>query len=477
MLKTRNVHEVLASFPAVSHQKVQEAWAKIRPGFTHKIIVLDDDPTGVQTVHGVSVYTDWSEDTIDQGFLEDNQIFFILTNSRAFTAEETRKVHKDIAERAENASRKFGRQYILISRGDSTLRGHYPLETEVLKETIEESVSTDIDGEVLLPFFKEGGRLTVDNIHYVLQNDMLVPAGETEFAKDRTFGYHSSHLGSWIEEKTDGHFKKEDVLYISLDSLRNIEIDAITSQLMQVSDFGKIVVNAVEEYDVKVFAAALIKALQNGKRFIFRTAASFTKVIGDISSRPLLTREELINEDAATGGLVIVGSHVQKTTEQLKELQTTDSLHFIEFDAHLVLHEEAFLDETERVRLEAEKMVAAGISTVIFTKRQRLDLGDGLEEEELKLSVKISDAVTSIVRNFSIRPNYLIAKGGITSSDVGTKGLCVKRADVAGQIAPGIPVWKTGEESTFPFIPYVIFPGNVGAVSTLKDVVLTLEGK
>ncbi|RDU37037.1 hydroxyacid dehydrogenase [Neobacillus piezotolerans] len=475
--KPRDFHETLASIPAVNHQRVQEAWAKIRPGFTHKIIVLDDDPTGVQTVHGVSVYTDWSEDTIERGFREENQIFFILTNSRAFTADETRKVHKDIAERAEKVSRKFNRPYILVSRGDSTLRGHYPLETEVLKETIEQTASTNIDGEVLLPFFKEGGRLTIDNIHYVLQNDTLVPAGETEFAKDRTFGYRSSHLGDWIEEKTEGRYKKEDILYISLDSLRNMELDAIAAQLMEVRDFGKIVVNAIEEDDVRVFAAALITALKNGKRFIFRTAAAFTKVIGDISSRPLLTRGELIDKDAKTGGLVIVGSHVQKTTDQLNELKTVESLHFIEFDAHLVLQEEAFLEETERVRLEAEKMVAAGVSTVIFTKRKRLDLGPGLEEEELKLSVKISDAVTSIVRNFSLRPKYLIAKGGITSSDVGTKGLCVKRADVAGQISPGIPVWKTGEESTFPFIPYVIFPGNVGAVSTLKDVVLTLEGK
>lgn len=476
-MQSRNAEETLAAIPAANHAKVQEAWEKVRPGFTHKIIVLDDDPTGVQTVHGVSVYTDWSEDTIEQGFREENQMFFILTNSRAFTANETRKVHADIAARAEKASKKLNRPYILISRGDSTLRGHYPLETEVLKETIEQSANTNIDGEVLLPFFKEGGRLTIDNIHYVLQNDMLVPAGETEFAKDRTFGYRSSHLGDWIEEKTEGRYKKEDVLYISLESLRGMELDAIAAKLMEVGDFGKVVVNAIEEDDVRVFAAALITALQNGKRFIFRTAAAFTKVIGDISSRPLLTREELIDNDAKTGGLVIVGSHVQKTTDQLKELQTVDSMHFIEFDAHLVLQEEAFREETERVRLEAEKMVASGISAVIFTKRKRLDLGDGLEEEELKLSVKISDAVTSIVRDFSIRPKYLIAKGGITSSDVGTKGLCVKRATVAGQIAPGIPVWKTGEESTFPFIPYVIFPGNVGAVSTLKEVVLTLEGK
>lgn len=477
MMRTRKLDDVMAAYPKINHEKVQNAWSEIRPSFHHKIIVLDDDPTGVQTVHGISVYTDWTEETIEQGFLEDQQMFFILTNSRSFTAKETEQVHRDIAERIEKVSKKHQKPYMIISRGDSTLRGHYPLETETLRSTMEKHNDVKVDGEVLLPFFKEGGRLTIDNIHYVQQDDRLVPAGETEFAKDRTFGYSSSHLGEWIEEKTNGQYRKAEVTYISLQSLRQMDFDRIVEQLMQVSNFGKVVVNAVEEDDVRVFATALIQAIEQGKNYVFRTAAAFTKVIGDISSRPLLTREELIEEEQKNGGLVIVGSHVQKTTDQLRELQTLSSLHFIEFDAHLVLDKDAFKQEVERVRLEAERKVAEGISTVIFTKRERLDLGDGMEEEELKLSVEISDAVTSIVRNFSIRPNYLIAKGGITSSDVGTKGLCVKRATVSGQIAPGIPVWKTGEESIFPYTSYVIFPGNVGAVTTLKDVVLTLEGK
>lgn len=475
MVKT--LEEVMTTYPARNEEAVLSKWSSIRPSFHHKIIVLDDDPTGVQTVHGVSVYTDWSEDTIEQGFLEEQQMFFILTNSRAFTAKETEQVHRDIAQRVAKVSKQLNRPYLIISRGDSTLRGHYPLETEVLRAATEEQTGIAVDGEVLLPFFKEGGRFTVENIHNVLQGDVLVPAGETEFAKDRTFGYRSSHLGEWIEEKTKGLYRKEDVTYISLESLRSVDVDTIVEQLMKVENFGKVVVNALDETDVKVFSAALIMALQNGKQFLYRTAATFTKIIGDISSRPLLNREELIEAAEKTGGLVVVGSHVQKTTEQLHELMTLPFLHYIELDAHLVLDKDAFAAEVERVQLEAEQKVSEGITTVIYTKRERLDLGDGMEEEELKLSVEISNAVTSIVRNFSIRPKFLIAKGGITSSDVGTNGLCVKRATVAGQISPGIPVWKTGKESTFPYIPYVIFPGNVGAVSTLKDVVLTLEGK
>ncbi len=478
MIEKREVVEELIQFSSVKKEAINKLWAEVRPSFNHKIVVLDDDPTGVQTVHGVFVYTDWTEETIEQGFLDETQIFFILTNSRAFTAQETEQVHRDIAERVERLSQKLNQPYMIISRGDSTLRGHYPLETKVMKETIEQQKKQEIDGEILLPFFKEGGRLTVNNIHYVQYTDALVPAGETEFAKDRTFGFTSSHLGEWIEEKTEGAYRAGDTTYISLTSIRQLAIEDIVNQLINVSNFNKVVVNALDEEDVRVFSIALILAMQKGKRFLFRTAATFTKIIGNISSKPLLKHDDLIEKSEENGGgLIVVGSHVQKTTEQLQELQTLSSLTFIELDCHLVLNREEFIREVERVKSEAQTSVAKGETTVIYTKRERLDLGEGKKEEELKLSVEISAAVTSIVRDFEIRPKYIIAKGGITSSDVGTKGLQVKKATVVGQIAPGIPVWKTGSDSVFPHIPYVIFPGNVGTVTTLKNVVLELEGK
>ena len=59
-------------------------------------MVLDDDPTGVQTVHDVSVYTDWSYESIKKGFEEDNKLFYILTNSRGFTVEQTTRAHVEI---------------------------------------------------------------------------------------------------------------------------------------------------------------------------------------------------------------------------------------------------------------------------------------------------------------------------------------------------------------------------------------------
>lgn len=466
---------VLQSYIAVDSNLVDIELNKELKFFDKKIIVLDDDPTGVQTVHHIPVFTDWSLESIRNGFLEKSSMFFILTNSRSFTEEDTIKVHKEIAGNILRVSEERKIDYILISRGDSTLRGHYPLETEVLKETIESSSNKKFDGEIILPFFKEGGRYTINNIHYVENGDFLIPAGETEFSKDRTFSYTSSNLGAWIEEKSKGNFMSKDTTFVSLESLRNLEIDKITKQLVNVHNFNKVVVNAIDYVDVKIFSIALIRAINSGKNFLSRTAAAFPKVIGAVSDKGLLTKCELIKEETANGGLIIVGSHVKKTTEQLEELKKLEEIEFIEINCHLVTNSLKFQEEIDSAIKRCEKLIREGKTVAIYTTREILDFGNISKEDKLKMSVKISNGITSIVTKLVVRPKYIIGKGGITSSDIGTKGLSVKKAIVAGQIAPGVPVWITGEESKFPSIAYIIFPGNVGTKETLRDVVEKLN--
>lgn len=179
--------DLFARIPEGHPEEVKKLLADEMKDFHKKIIVLDDDPTGVQTVNGIHVYTDWSPESIADGFAEDNSIFFILTNSRAFSAAHTQEVHQTIAERVLAEAKKTGKDFMIISRSDSTLRGHYPLETDTLRKTLEGEHHGLIDGEVLMPFFKEGGRFTIGNTHYVQEGDNLVPAGETEFAKDKTY--------------------------------------------------------------------------------------------------------------------------------------------------------------------------------------------------------------------------------------------------------------------------------------------------
>ena len=463
--------ELFAKIPAVDEAAVDVALTKELLDFDRKIIVLDDDPTGVQTVNGIHVYTDWTEESIAAGFAEENRMFFILTNSRAFQTAQTEAEHRTIAARVAAEARRTGKEFMLISRSDSTLRGHYPLETVTLARTLEES-GERIDGEVLMPFFKEGGRFTIGDVHYVQEGAELTPAGDTEFARDKTFGYTSSDMKEYIEEKTQGAFRAADVVSISLDDLRAMRVDVIIKQLMAVTDFRKVIVNAVDYVDVKVFAIAMMRAMKAGKHFLFRTAAAWTKVIGGVTDKPLLRRDELVVPGNANGGLIIIGSHVKKTTEQFEKLRELDAVKFIEFNHLLVLDTPRLEEELQRIIRETEDAIRHGMTVAVYTGRKRFDAGS--EAESLRVSVQISDALTSIVRRLSVQPAFLIAKGGITSSDVGTKGLSVRRALVLGQVAPGIPVWQTGAESKFPGMSYIIFPGNVGAVETLRDVVKML---
>lgn len=442
-----------------------------------KFVVLDDDPTGVQTVHDISVYTEWTAEAMKKAFEEENKVFYILTNSRGMTAAETTKIHHEIMAAVAEAAAATGKSYQYISRSDSTLRGHYPLETELLKEGVEKN-GTTVDGEVLLPFFKEGGRFTIGNTHYVKYGDELVPAAQTEFAKDKTFGYSHSSIPEYVEEKTGGRYKASDVTCILLEDIRAGKIDEITEQLLSVNGFNKVCVNAIDYCDVKVFCIALYRAMAQGKNFMFRSAAGFVKVAGGITDQPLLTRKEMVVKETSNGGVVVVGSHTAKTTAQLQELLKLENVVPVEFRSSLVLEgDEAFYAEVARCVAEEEKIIKSGKTAVCYTERKLLTVENDTKESALLRSVKISDGVQRLVGDLNITPAFVIAKGGITSSDVGTKALQVKCANVMGQIRPGIPVWQTGEESRFPQTPYVIFPGNVGEAVTLREAVEILSEK
>lgn len=457
-------------------EAVEVLYRNALQSFSHKVIVLDDDPTGTQTVHGVPVYTDWSQESVLECFRDSSPVSYILTNSRSFTAAQTESVHRDIARRIAKAAAETKRKYVLVSRGDSTLRGHWPLETQVLAETLSDVEGVSFDGEVILPAFMEGRRFTFGDVHYVQDSDQLIPAGQSEFARDVTFGYRSSTLTDWCEEKSGGLHPAAQCISIALEDIRALNIEKIATQLIGAKSFAKIIVNAVCYQDLKVFFGAYAKALRAEKQFLFRSAASWVKVLGGISDRPLLSHEELVS-DETLGGIVLIGSYVQKTTRQLEMLQNSDlPLRYMEFHAGLVQEKECLAGEVDRIVSGVETWIRQGISVVIYTSRTLLD-GEGMSKEtQLQNSVAISEAVTSIVGRLQVRPSFILAKGGITSSDVGVKGLRIKRAQVMGQVGYGIPVWMTGAESKFPHMPYVIFPGNVGEETTLREVAEILMG-
>jgi uncharacterized protein YgbK (DUF1537 family) len=461
--------------PAVPEDEIDAAWLAAVQKMPGKVIVLDDDPTGVQTVHSVPVYTAWDADTLRQVLQDPSRVVYVLTNSRAVTAAQTEALHSRLAADLNRVAAEVDVRFLLVSRGDSTLRGHYPLETKVLREGL---TDTAFDGEIIVPFFREGGRVTFRDVHYVKEGDTLLPAGQTEFARDATFGYSASDLREWIEEKTNGEYAASQVISIGLDTLRRRDIQAVAGQLCNVEKFNKVIVNAVDDTDLKVFVIGLGEALRQGKQFLFRTAASFVRAVGGIRPKPLLRGEALFPGDRPSGpGLVLVGSYVEKTTRQLQALRAVPGLVWVEWQVPEAQTEKRFQAEVDRVARAVEEALTSGSDVCVHTSRRyyRRDEPAAKGDEDLTFSARVSEGLVQVVRRLQVPPGFLVAKGGITSSDVGVKGLGVRRAMVMGQIAPGVPAWELGPESRFPGLPYVIFPGNVGDDETLKQVVETLR--
>ncbi len=467
-------------YPANLKNIIDEKYCKMQDEVSGKIIVLDDDPTGGQTLHGLAEYTKWSVPVLDEAFLDKRKMFFILTDSRSMREEDSRQLYREITACVAAAAHRAGVEFQIVCRSDSTLRGHYPAETDAIREEYLERTGVDIDGEIIMPFFDEGGRYTVGDIQYLKAGHTIIPVGESEFAKDRTFGFANSDLKLWIEEKTGGRFPAACVRSISLQMLRSLDFDEITEMLMGLRNMDRLVVNATCYTDLKVFCISYLEAISRGKRFIGRTAASWPRVLGGVKGSAFPKRDEILGKDSAEfdkgfGGLVIVGSHVARTTEQLDwmrlSFESGKKPGFIEFDQHLATQPEKLQQETARVATAASDLIRRGETAVVFTKRKRVDLGGGSGEKELLLTNRIAGAVTDVVRNISVRPAFIIAKGGSTSSSIAVKALNVIKAEIIGQAYPGIPIWRLGMESRYPGMPYIIFPGNVGKPETLEYVV------
>jgi uncharacterized protein YgbK (DUF1537 family) len=424
------------------------------------LVVLDDDPTGTQTVYDVPVITRWDAPTLESELARGLPCFFVLTNSRSLTAGAARALNLELARNLCQASVATGRAFTLVSRSDSTLRGHFPVETDALAE-----ICGPFDATIIAPYFEAGGRYTVGDIHYVAEGDVLLPAAETPFARDAAFGYRKSNLREWVAEKTSGRIAAAAVHSISIELLRTGGPDAVAAVLLSLSRGSVCVVNLCAPRDADVLAAATLRAEQTGKKFLYRTAASFVNARLGLPPRPLLTGSDLATKTSG-GGLVIVGSYVPKTTAQLERL-----LAMPDAPLAVALDVVGLLDPARRERVlgtTREKMSAAlasGEDVVVFTSRGLVNGADAASS--LEIGQRVSDALVSLLQGLTPAPRFLIAKGGITSSDLATRGLGVVRARVRGQILPGVPVWELGGETRFPGLNYVIFPGNVGDADAL----------
>ena len=432
------------------------------------LVVLDDDPTGTQTVYDLPVLTSWSVDTLAAEFKRKTPVFFILTNSRSVPEAEAVALNREIGRSLLVASQQTGQDFSVVSRSDSTLRGHFPAETDTLTKVLGQQV----DGLLLIPYFLEGGRLTINDTHYILEGETLTPAAQTPFAQDDVFGYTCSNLKEWVAEKFNNRIKVEDVLSVSLEDIRTGGPDRVASLLAEAKDSQVVVVNSITMRDMEVFTLGLLQAETAGKRFMYRTAASFVQVRAGLATKPLLTAEDL-NLSEQGGGLIVAGSYVPKTSKQIAALFAQTDIFALEVDVTKLLDETERAAEISNTIAEVDRALAQNEDVLIYTSRKLVSEKNG--KSGLAIGRIISDSLVEIVRQLSSSPRYIVAKGGITSSDIGTLALKVKHAHVAGQILPGVPVWWLGEESRHPGLPYIVFPGNVGDINALVTLVERLS--
>ena len=419
-----------------------------------KIIVLDDDPTGSQTVHSCLLLLRWDVETLRLGLRDEVGIFFILTNTRALTPEKAASVTREVCHNLKLALEAEGvADFLVVSRSDSTLRGHYPIETDVIAEELGE-----FDAHFLIPAFFEGGRVTRDSIHYLIVDGVPTPVAETEFAKDSVFGYHYSYLPDYVEEKTGKRIKSAEVTRFLLQDIRSCSLD----RLMQLEANCCAVVDGEVQADLDKFASDILTAAAAGKRFLFRSAASILTSLAQLGQQPFPPEAMAQYKPTQQAGAVIVGSHVQKTTQQLAQLLLEPGIVGIEVDVVRLRDDanqrDALLEETcQRVKAVHE----AGNTPVVYTSRQELTFET--VQQRLDFGIAVSALLMDVVQGLPRDIGFLISKGGITSNDVLSTGLNLQAARLLGQILPGCSVIRTpADHPLFPDLPVVLFPGNVG---------------
>ena len=444
--------DVFSSLPAEwEHDLIPQIQALLRET-NQKVFVLDDDPTGTQTVHNTIVLTQWPLAALKREMESADAICYILTNSRSVSAAQAAALNREIARNLQAAAAQTERPYSLISRSDSTLRGHFPAETDALAETGPGAV-------LVIPAFVAGGRYTIRGIHYVEEGEGLVPAARTLYARDAVFGYDHSDLRLWLEEKTAGRIRKDQVASISIDDIRGGGPDAVQAILNGLHADAMCAVDAVSERDLEVVALACLRAESAGKRLLYRSAASFAGIRGGVPVRPLLEAEDM-PRISKNGGLIVVGSHVKKSSDQLAVLLESGMARGVELPVAQALATKDLNSIAQSIIDELTAIITSGAHALLYTSREFVSGQD--DESNLEIGQRVSQILVEITRGLPCQPGFIIAKGGITSSDLATGALGIKRARVLGQILPGIPVWQPDSSSSYAGGTFVVFPGNVG---------------
>lgn len=428
-----------------------------------KIIAIDDDPTGSQTVHSCLLLTRWDVATLLEALYDQSPLFFVLSNTRGMDAASAAAVTREIcvnlrAALSQAADQGMNIQPVIVSRSDSTLRGHYPVETDVIAAEL-----GPFDAHFLVPAFFEGGRVTRDGTHYLMVDGKPVAVHETEFARDSVFGFKTAFLPDYVQEKTAGRIPASAVQRFTLADVRG----DIGDRLWQLRDNTCCVVDAEQQSDLDSFTRQVLSAAQTGKRFLFRSAASLLTSLAGLAAQPVAPQDMSRFVRNGRPGVILMGSHVDKSTRQLhyvKEFTNVMPVH-IDLDRMLENEDALLADIAQKVRQAGEY----GRGAALYTSRGERRFPS--KEKRLAFGDQVAAFLVRIVQNLPEDIGFLISKGGITSNDTLSKGLALRTARVLGQVYPGCSVVRCPDDHPrFPSLPVVIFPGNVGSDTALGDV-------
>jgi uncharacterized protein YgbK (DUF1537 family) len=323
-------------------------------------------------------------------------------------------------------------------------------------------------------------------VHWMRTPDGLIPVAHSEFARDASFGYVNSDLREWVAEKTRGRVDAAQVAQVTLRDIRTGGPERVQRILMELGHARPVVVDAVDDADLAVVTVAIVRAEAAGKTFVYRVGPSFVRArCGQRAVAPVEPeRLARFAADPAAGGrtsarrgLLVVGSHVGLTTRQLDVLRARGRISELELEVPLLLLE----DERERhvadvaARAGATLADPANERDVVIRTSRALVTGRSASDS-LAIARVVSGALVSTVRAVlaQVRPAFVLAKGGITSSDTATHALEIRRAWARGTVLPGIvSVWEpvAGPATG---IPFIVFAGNVGDDTALADVVALL---
>jgi uncharacterized protein YgbK (DUF1537 family) len=436
-----------------------------------KVIVLDDDPTGSQTVHSAPLLLRWDPDSLRRGLRHPSPLLFVLANTRALEPEAARERVCEICRGlrlvlAELEAAGELKRWLVVSRGDSTLRGHFPLEVDVIAEEL-----GPFDATLLAPAFLPGGRTTRGGVHYLHGE----PVHTTDFARDRLFGFSSSFLPEWVEEKTRGAIPAASVERLDL-----AELDGSAASLQaRVDSFGAQRVVAADAERPEQLAALGEAVWRSKRRLLFQSAASLINGLVPLPPQPLdpagLAALRRCGANAERlPVLVVLGSHVPLADQQLEQLLQEPACEGVEIPvAKLarVLEGPAapeLIRSLERSWLEQlQAALDQGRTPVLFSSRGELVCASA--QERRRFGLELAALMARLTSALAPQLGLIISKGGITTHTLLADGLGLDWVELQGQLLPGLSVVLTPADATVPGLPVITFPGNLGDASGLRQ--------